>query len=379
MAAQLQIYDLPEPLKHGLFAEPGVHPAVVRFSDFGDDSSTHKLARMAVKAHLASAWAEEVNLLFTETIDTFFGITDFDTLSAFAGDASLPWYRRVWEDVRTAADLVRVLLVRNFGEVVTGRIFTREALAKDYYGQLPYMLGEKQAMKFALIPLQRTCGEDGADATCCLPPASQAANASASAEWASGRARVTAEYLAECDAVFDLQLKVKEVNAHNEKTIMKRASALWDDEPVTVGRLTIPKQECSADWAVSLELQQRLAAALGVQEGDGIDKMFAFHPILTHEANRPVGEVNTFRAAFYSQHAAERFSTMHDGVMPAMLGTDGGSRRFGHPAPLPAKVPFQSLTEMLSLGALPASGYPAGRPQPRLWTLRPPRVDADNG
>merc|ERR1711990_1229701 len=79
-----------------------------------------------------------------------------------------------------------------------------EALAKAYYSELPYMLGDDHAMKFQLIPKQKTCSSGSGIADCCLP-ATHMPSKSEAPHWAKDRAKVVANFLEKCDAVFELQ------------------------------------------------------------------------------------------------------------------------------------------------------------------------------
>lgn len=307
-AARLEISDVPEGLRYGLFANASVLPAVVRFSDFGADNSTVKLARMAVKLPFASAWGGEVNLLFTETMDSF-PLADYDMLAAFADDDQSPWYKNLWDKVQL---LGGVLLVGINDGLKVYEAMKDEPLAKKYFSQLPYMLGEHQAMKFQLIPHQKTCADDG-ETSCCLP-ATEMPTAADAPKWATTRAGVAASYFSGCDAVFELQIQVKNFdNADDNETILHSGDAKWPETPITVGFLTIPKHNATSDWSVDTKLQDALQSELKV-DPTGVDKMFAFHPILTHYDNRPVGDVNAFRAAFYSQNAQSRYNTIHKDV-----------------------------------------------------------------
>lgn len=319
--ARLELSSSVDETRYGLFAETGTIPAVVRFSDFGSSDSPVRLARMAVKVPLATAWGGEVNLLMTETLDSF-PVQDYQEWSSFVTDTALPWYQMFWEhlslktlldDAKLSISSAWVLGVRNFAEGMLSKIFGQEVLAKSYYGQTPYMLGDHQAMKFSFIASQRTCGEtDDASTQCCLPKAARFANFQDPKGYVAARAGATAAFLARCDAKFDLMLQVKKFSS-NEDTILHDAASSWRETPIKVGTLTIPRQNVAADKAVSYDLQQKLAETLQM-EPEGVDKIFAFHPIATHEDNRPVGDINDFRSAFYSQNTRSRFHTIHDGV-----------------------------------------------------------------
>jgi hypothetical protein len=314
VSAELEINDLsktnPDWAK-GLFATPGKARAVVRFSDFGADKDKTRLARMAVKVASPIAWAQEINLLFTESLDVF-PIEDYTSLASFAGDQGQSLFTHFWGSLKTAFNFARAA-VNSFDLLVLGRAFKLEVLAKTYFGQLAYMLGDDHAMKFSLEPLQKTC--QNGETKCCLPEVVQ--EGPDGSKWAGKRSDVMAAFLKECPAKFELKLQVKPFAA-NEKLIIKKAGTAWPEVPVTVGTLTIPKQDCDGN-AVSVGLKTKLSAVTGVNP-DGIDKAFAFHPIKTHKDNRPVGDVNAFRAGFYSQHSKVRFGTMHRGVFKTKDG-----------------------------------------------------------
>lgn len=289
----------PPRTRHGLFAASGSVPAVVRFSDFGATDSTVRLARAAIKVPLKDAWGGEVNLLFTETLDSF-PMNDYGELASFA-DGQTTFGQAVHFAGYGAKNLIALALAQR-----------RELLAKSYYSQVPYQLGARQAMKFSLVPKQETCSRWSSSSPCCLPPAAPPTGDSAPS-WATTRAAATASFLAKCPAEFELQLQVKDFDSWNNGTILHSAGSSWLEAPVTVGILTIPPQSVTSDTATSETLQAAIAAELGV-EPEGVHKMFAFHPIITHKDNRPVGDINTFRASFYRQHAALRLDTIHNGT-----------------------------------------------------------------
>lgn len=215
---------------------------------------------------------------------------------------------------------------RNAGKVAAAAV--QENAAKSYYSQLPYMLGEDKVMKFSLIPKQETCGLFSG--SCCVP----GPDVFNFDSWHIKRSKALAKYLQNCDAVFDLQLQVADLTDEMRQTAEKSADASWSQTPVTVGRLTIPKQNSVPETAVGEALRDRIASALSV-DADGVDKMFAFHPIMTHEANRPVGDINAFRAGFYSQNAVTRWSSMHKDVFKA---------KDGKPLTAVQTMPFEALS-----------------------------------
>lgn len=330
VAARLTILPgLEERLRHGLFAEPKTYPAIVRFSDFGKDASTTRMARMAVKVPLPGAWCREANLLFTESLDSF-PLADYDALRAFIGHRS----NKACNGLRSLCNILRVLIGQNFTKLVCGRAFRDEVLAKSYYSQLPYMLGEEHAMKFQLIPKQVTrSGCRASDQDLFLPPTRNPAGKKHALVWAKERSHVISEYLSQNEACFELQLQVKS-KAGNEHYLAKRADMRWREKPIVVGTLTIMKQSCTSEHAVGKKLESAISAELGLSPSV-VDKAFTFHPIATHESNRPTGEINHFRSAFYGVDAPERISTIHKEI--------GGA---GH------KVPFESLQESDAFGLL---------------------------
>lgn len=331
VAARLTILPgLEERLRHGLFAEPGTYPAVVRFSDFGEDASTTRMARMAVKVPLLGAWPGQANLLFTETMDTF-PLADYDALRFFTGNSS----KKACNGLRSLCGILRVLVGQNFTKVARGRAFRDEVLAKSYYGQLPYMLGEEHVMKFQLIPKQVTrSGCKASDPDLFLPPTRAPANKQQALEWARQRSNIISEYLSQNDACFELQLQVKE-KASNEHYLARRADMRWKEKPIVVGTLTIMKQDCTTEHAVGTKLQSAISAELGLNPSV-IDKAFTFHPIATHESNRPIGQVNHFRLGVYGSGAQVRIRTIHKEL--------GGADH---------KMPFESLRESSVFGPLP--------------------------
>lgn len=285
--------------RHGLFAKTGqTLDALVRISDFGATKSKARFARMAVKVPLASSWAGEVNLLTTESLDTF-PIPDYKGLASFAHDSS----GSTWSTITGA--------IKSFGRSVGGIVtngWRRELVAKTYYSQLPYALGSNRAMKFAIKSRVRQ-----GDCACCTQPTASPMFADPWT-WAGKRAKAMADFLKKCDATFDVQMQVR--SGHD----VPNSDVRWSEKLVTVATLTIPKQTCTDDWAVNKKLRDNIARNLGVAP-DGVDKMFAFHPLMTDKSNRPLGAVNTFRTNYYPQFAKNRLDTLQKGVYKMSSGT----------------------------------------------------------
>jgi len=246
----------------------------------------------------------------------------------------------------------------SFGRAMHAR--TRETLTHTFYSQLPYALGSEQAAKISLVSRQTTCGDRGADDVCCLPSRTQPRSEEEALSFARDRSKVTAEYLARCDAVFDLKLQVKRYGSrwftNHTDIIEHKASVSWGEDEVTVGSLRIPRQQCTNDIAAGVRLVSALSRELQIPS-EAIDKVFNFHPVSTHEDNKPVGDVNVFRSAFYMQHSAMRRDTMQAGVFAE------SSRSFQQsPANVP-RMPFDALRAANVFEAQPSSLADLHRPR----------------
>jgi len=233
VTAKLTLGEGPDFTKFGLFAESGTLDAVLRFSDFGADASTTRFTRIALKIPLKTAWGNEVNLLFTETMDTF-PISNYGQLGVSLGGGHGSILKNALYGVGFAASAAGVMGKQNFGSVVMGRAFKKETLAKSFYSQLPYALGEKQAMKFSLVPKQKPCEPNDGGQTCCLPSAAKPTNATDALKFARLRAGAIAKFLEECDAEFEMQLQVKQRGFWNDRTILRNGSSSWSESPVKV-------------------------------------------------------------------------------------------------------------------------------------------------
>jgi len=88
VSGSLKIFEGEASTRFGLYAKAQTLPAVIGFSDFGANPSPVKFARMAVKVSLSTAWDQEVNLLFTETMEAF-PTPDYAGISAFVGEGAI--------------------------------------------------------------------------------------------------------------------------------------------------------------------------------------------------------------------------------------------------------------------------------------------------
>jgi len=302
LAGHLDVLDnLPVSARQGLFATSGSVPVIARFSDFGADDSPLRLARLALKLPYPKdvsgdctsddsstfdmgAWSGEMNMLFTESMDAF-PLADYSDLSGFASDPDAS----SWTSLSTGYHGVQVFL-RSGWQVAAAR--NKGLFNKEYYSQLPYGLGCKKAMKFRVVPTTNSCGAGPSDAT-----------------YAEG----VEQHMRLCEAQFDFQIQIKDLDASNEDVINRQAHARWPEEYVTVARLVLPKQTVSSDGtASSVPLKTALGKKLSLSpdQTDNAHKLFGFHPMLTAAEHRPLGEVNSFRSHFYSRHATSRFQTI---------------------------------------------------------------------
>eukprot|EP00299_Pterocystis_sp_00344_P006048 c1780_g1_i1.p1 GENE.c1780_g1_i1~~c1780_g1_i1.p1 ORF type:complete len:495 (-),score=107.86 c1780_g1_i1:19-1503(-) len=294
----LQVYsNLPSKIQKGLFSQQGATiPLIARFSDFGADSSALRLARLALKVPYTKSarseqcqdgtvleggsWAGEVNLLFTESMDTF-PLADYADLADFASDKSVS----TWDSLTGKFHAAQVF-IDNGWRVFSAR--NKGLLEKEYYSQLPYQLGCDQAMKFRVVP-KSSCGDSDA-------------------KFAEG----VRQHLESCDAVFELQLQVKSFKG-NYDAITNQASTRWSEDYIAVAKVVLPQQSISNDGVAASDLLRDTLGSrfsLSSSSTSGVHKLLAFHPLMTASEHRPLGEINSFRSHFYSRHATSRFQTL---------------------------------------------------------------------
>ncbi len=288
LAGSLTIDNSKLPLQYrvGLFAKSEKHPLVARFSDFGADK-LFQIGRLAIKLPWSEAWAGEINWLFTETLDTF-PLSNGRDLAVFAKDPEVGLRAQAYSASHGAASIGRSKLI---GELSDGYL-----LGKEYYSQVPYALGDVAAMRFRLVP-------DAGTRTCF-------GTLKASRKEMLKGVRETIE---KHDAVYTLEIQVHP--DQKSDAVTRGASKRWEgfaEHYYAVGKLVLPMQ--TTDPAgVSVALKEALTVALkpNAAQANALDKLFYFHPISTSKEHRPLGEINEFRAEFYSQHASTRFQTIH--------------------------------------------------------------------
>jgi len=133
------------------------------------------------------------------------------------------------------------------------------------------------------------------------------------------RANALSQALGLCDLQYELYLKVLEVEG-NEYLINKQSTRTWNNADVySVGLLTIPMQTLETITGQSEELQTYLDSKFSLGQNAPIaHKLFRFHPIATVEEHQGLGEVQSFRAGFYSHHAKLRGETLQQGLASAL-------------------------------------------------------------
>eukprot|EP01098_Paradermamoeba_levis_P006944 TRINITY_DN2882_c0_g1_i1.p1 TRINITY_DN2882_c0_g1~~TRINITY_DN2882_c0_g1_i1.p1 ORF type:complete len:443 (-),score=147.78 TRINITY_DN2882_c0_g1_i1:352-1680(-) len=330
LAGRLEINPatLTQTQRIGLFANSGTHKAIVRFSDFGADGA-NQLQRIAVKIPWASSWAKEINLLFTETIETF-PLANFRDVSSFAGE------KGIFDGIVGAYHQVVALggsalgLIQNAGN--------GDALHKNYYSQLPYALGDKLAFRFKLTPADGQKPKSGLKAN---------------------KAAIQQSIVDSlCSQEFRFNFEIQINSNPTSELVLKEVHKKWSEPWVSVGQLVLPKQRLtgcpqvavtkfSADKALNVDLLSYLQKSLRVpdtnaEEVEGLHKSFLFHPVATIKDHKPLGETNTFRSDFYSHHATTRFQTISRlfkprrvnfaSISPTVFGVANSARTSGHSA-----------------------------------------------
>lgn len=297
---------LPADAKLGLFSTARKINAVVRFSGFGGNTGL-KLARLAIKMHYPEAWYNEVNWLFTETLPVFV-MDDFKSVEANAKGASrlinvgqaVGFMKAMWSSLGTMAKYF-------WNEKILGN--QSELPDKPFYSQLPYAVGQKYAMKMELHP---ALGDETCKMAYSILPKTD--------NWEADRALAFAKAIGKCDVKYDISVRLL-VQEENEELIMRKATQPWADaQIIKVGSLTIPKEPGvdektgqSPKLRDFVNQQFKLAA-----DAEIAHKLFRFHPIATIQDHMPIGEVNTFRAGFYSWHADLRAQTLQAGLHDAL-------------------------------------------------------------
>jgi hypothetical protein len=280
---------IPSAYRVGLFAKNEKHPLVLRFSDFGADNSV-RIGRAAIKLPWKAAWGGEINWLFTETLDTF-PLRDGRDLAVFAKDPEVGFRDKLKAGVDGAKSIG--------GSKIIGELSDGYLLGKEYYSQVPYALGKTAAMRFRLVPEAETQSCAGG------PKVSRK-------EMLKG----VKDYIAKHDAVFRVEIQIHPDQTSSEVT--QGASKRWTGDAAkyyAVGKLVLPLQPTDPG-GMSLAIKRTLQATLkpNAAQAEALHKLFYFHPILTAEEHRPVGEINEFRADFYARHASARWKTLHSPI-----------------------------------------------------------------
>jgi hypothetical protein len=254
-----------------------------------------------------NAWANELNLLFSEGVPTF-GLASYAEL----------WKAIIQKDdarVATAADQRDIM--RKSLELPLQQ--------KSFHTQLPHAFGCTLAAKFSLEPM--------APITCSVPDEAPPTHESNLRELAKG----DVEHFGEpCKLRWKLIAHTLNLE-ENQDLIDSYASTKWRGardvemgvvvlqvhpdrhDPVTP-RLRPRRRVADPEPPVVNEelVTALLRTSLGVENPhivslrnshikEYIPTLFAFHPIVSANNVRPLGQINTFRSHYYAIHGALRF------------------------------------------------------------------------
>jgi len=138
-----------------------------------------------------------------------------------------------------------------------------------YYGAAPFLFGDDRVMKFRAAPVARSCAApDVAD-----PDYLRTA---------------LIKRLKHQTVVFDFAIQVRTVNQLNVATDIENTSTEWDDDFVTVARITIPAQNFNS-----------------AEQREKCERLF-FTPWHGIAAHAPLGGINRLRKAVYEASARHR-------------------------------------------------------------------------
>ena len=291
---------LPAEVKHGVFAIPGPHRAVVRFSNASRDIASDKLPNQHGLA---------IKLIMNDGAHQDFVLSDYPV--NFISDAEQAYYFYRAE----AANKPLSYFLRHFDKFAITLLGSSYAPPVDvfdmwYFSQTPYRLGPKRACKYMVRPLR-------ADGSVVDRPAN------AEPEGPQGR-----NFLREQMVKRFADLKTGEhiefaffvqPQRHPIRQPVEDASFEWDEReapPIRVGTLrlapdsSLPFTSPEAQWHA---------------------EEISFNPARAFPENQPIGGLNRVRRAVYQKFAEMRFKA------------NGTHERTGEAA-LPPPYPLPDLT-----------------------------------
>lgn len=253
VSATLVVDAVPADLAYGIFAQPAVYPAWVRFSSSSPIPRSDVKADahgMAIKVLLPDEQAQDFVLA---TGDAFFCANPNDYLELLAADRLLAFFfnRRH----------LRIRAFRNLRRAIGTRLIN--PLAGHYHSQTPYELGP-HAVKYTAIP----------------PPDEVFVHADGSPD---GLRDAMAMQLAIGRASFDLK-----VQRQGQRMPVEDPTVRWNTPLRTVATIRIGRQDFST--AARRDFAENLS----------------FSPAHALPAHRPVGGINRVREAVYGELSALR-------------------------------------------------------------------------
>ncbi|GAA5508036.1 catalase family protein [Novipirellula caenicola] len=139
----------------------------------------------------------------------------------------------------------------------------------SYFSAAPFLLGQRQVMKFRASPVARSQDPPNVDDPNYLRTA-------------------LIKRLEKKDVIFDFAIQVREPSQIDIATDIENASTEWPDQYVTVARITIPKQDFDSP-------EQRVKC----------ERLF-FTPWHGIQEHRPLGGINRLRKAVYEASTRDR-------------------------------------------------------------------------
>ena len=257
--------SVPEPLRHGVFAQPGVYPAKVRFAN----ASTHHDGEKDLRGMSIRVSELEGQALWGSP-----GIQDFVLNSYPALFAATPEDFKGFIEAQLNDKVLRYFLKpRNWGAlwiILKARDRHTSPFDIRYWSTTPFLLGPSQAVKYSV----KSCSEHKSG-----EPDDY------SQHYLRG---AMAEHLDSGQVCFDFMVQVQ---TNNEDMPIEDASSIWSEQDspfIPVAQLTFEKQEFLT--------KQALAACEAVH----------FNPWQSLMAHKPLGRMNYVRKQIYSELAAYR-------------------------------------------------------------------------
>ncbi len=277
------LHGLPPELAQGLFAQPGVHPVVVRLAsapgEYTDDSKVSTVRGMAIKVfNVNGPKLPPFQNITTQdfVLDTgkeFINSGPKAFLQAFKPNAEIApklsdTVKGVVSDVARGTNAVLNTMGLNSEKLDFYGHQKKHPMAEAYYSQTPYRYGDYIA-KLGVIPVTPGLAEMEQ-----LPFDPQTPDALREA---------TVEFFQHTPAEFEV---VVQLNTNLETMPIEDPTKSWseDESPYrTVARISLPVQD-----------------AFGPARANIVDGNFSFSPAHSLAAHRPLGGINRARLMAYT-------------------------------------------------------------------------------